>query len=314
MITVENLDFSYPNKKILHDVSFSLVPGSITALVGPNGAGKTTLLRCLAALERNYSGKAIINGIDVAEDPRQVHSACGYLSDNFGLYESLNVRQCLTYAAWCHNIPPADVPARVEAIARKTGITEWLGKNAGVLSRGYRQRLGIGLALIHNPRVLILDEPASGMDPEARIGLSALMKEMKEEGKTIIVSSHILNELEDYCTDMLVIRDGRISDHVKLREYAQAQEHTLRIGLVGSAEPHLAAISAFAGVAHARLEDGWIVCGYSGDIYAQQRLLAEMMAAKIPVFSFNTASHTLQDAYMNIATAKIDTATAKKEA
>lgn len=303
MITVRNLNFDYPAKRILHDISFSLVPGSVTALVGPNGAGKTTLLRCLAALEKTYSGTVTIGGLDVAEEPRRVHRICGYLSDFFGLYDALTIRQCLTYAAWCQDIAPKDVTARIEKVAAKTGLADMMDKNAGVLSRGYRQRLGIALALIHDPKVLILDEPASGMDPETRIGLSALMKELRRDGRTIIVSSHILNELEDYCTDMLVIRDGRISDHVKLKEYAAQQVRTLKIGIAGEAAAHLAAISALAGGA-ARLEDGWVVCPYNGDIYAQQKLLQDLVAAHIPVFSLGSDEHTLQDAYMHIAAKK----------
>jgi ABC-2 type transport system ATP-binding protein len=304
MITAENLNFDYPGKRILHEVSFSLPQGSITALVGPNGAGKTTLLRCLAALDIAYSGKVTIDGMDVMEEPRNVHRVCGYLSDFFGLYDALTVRQCLTYAGWCHNISAADIPARVEKIARQTGITEFMNKSAGVLSRGYRQRLGIGLAMIHDPKVLLLDEPASGMDPESRVGLSAMMQSLRDQGKTIVVSSHILNELEDYCTDMLVIRDGRIADYVRLKDYAARQSRLLRIGFTGDAVSYLAQVAAFPHVSGTRIKGNEIVCDFSGDAAAQQKMLLDMIAAKIPVSSLSSDAHTLQDAYMDSAAGK----------
>jgi ABC-2 type transport system ATP-binding protein len=208
------------------------------------------------------------------------------------------VRQCLTYAAWCHNTDSAE---KVEAIAQQVGLTDFLDKNAGILSRGYRQRLGIGLALIHDPKVLLLDEPASGMDPEARIALSGLMKNLRDQGKTIIVSSHILNELEDYCTDMLVIRNGRISDCIRLKEHSAKNVHLLRIGTTGDAAGHLARIQALPQVSNARIENGQIICDFDGDEKAQQQLLGSILTAGIPVFSISRDAHTLQDAYMDIA-------------
>ena len=228
-IEVQNVTFEYPGKKALDDVSFSIPEGSVVALVGPNGAGKTTLMRCLVALDQPQSGKIIMNGVNVEEDPRAVHAMCGYLSDFFGLYDALSVRQCLTYAAWSQNLPAGKIAKTIDAVAEQTELVDMLEKKAGDLSRGYRQRLGIAMALIHDPKVLILDEPASGMDPEARIGLSRLMRRLRHTGKTIIVSSHILNELEDYCTAMLVIRDGKMSEHVTLKDFSARAVKTLRI-------------------------------------------------------------------------------------
>ena len=196
MVQVENLNFEYPEKRVLHDVSFDIDQGSVTALVGPNGAGKTTLLRCMVALEKVQSGKITIGGLDVSDHPRDVHHMTGYLSDFFGLYEGLSLRQCLTYMAWCQNVAALDVNKQVIDVAAEVGIDHILDQKAQTLSRGYRQRLGVGLALIHDPRLLILDEPSSGMDPDARIALSRMIRRLHKNGKTIIVSSHILNELE----------------------------------------------------------------------------------------------------------------------
>ncbi|HQQ63843.1 MAG TPA: ABC transporter ATP-binding protein [Pseudomonadales bacterium] len=210
MIAVNNLVFEYPGHRALDRVSFDIRAGSITALVGPNGAGKTTLLRCLAGLVRPVYGEMRINGIDVLEEPHRAHACIGYLSDFFGLYDDLTVRQCLLFLALSHSIAESRLDSAVLEAASKTGIADLMERKAGNLSRGQRQRLGIAQALLHDPEVLILDEPASGLDPEARAELSHLVRSLQAAGKTILVSSHILSELEDYSTDMLIIDCGRI--------------------------------------------------------------------------------------------------------
>lgn len=298
MIEVQNLNFDYPGKRVLHDVCFKIAPGSVTALVGPNGAGKTTLLRCLVALDRPHSGQITVGGIDVTENPRAVHRMIGYLSDFFGLYNDLTVRQCLTYMCWSQQIVKQDVAAHVEKIARDVMIDNMLDRKAGVLSRGYRQRLGIGLALVHDPEVVILDEPASGMDPEARIQLSQLVRGLRARGKTMIVSSHILNELEDYCTDMLVIRDGRVADHVMLSDHEARAQRVLRISLRGGAAAHVQTLAAQAGITIDTTEGDTVQCHFTGDEAAQQALLAALLAAGVPVYNFTAVQHSLQDAYM----------------
>lgn len=304
MVEVEKLNFDYPDKRVLYDISFSFDAGSVVALVGPNGAGKTTLLRCLAALDRPHSGRIIIGGKDAASHPRDVHHMTGYLSDFFGLYDGLTLRQCLTYMAWCQKIPALDVNKRVLDVAEEVSITDRLDEKAGTLSRGYRQRLGIGLAIIHDPRFLILDEPGSGMDPDARIALSALMRRLRASGKTIIVSSHILTELEDYCTDMLVIKDGRVAEQVKLTEYAAKTVKILRIGITNLGLAHMDFLTRQPGLKVTGQEGSIVICEFSGGEAEQQQLLKAMMAEGIPIYSFTTAQHTLQDAYMDVTSGK----------
>lgn len=298
MIDVHHLNFDYPGKRVLHNVSFKIAQGSVTALVGPNGAGKTTLLRCLVALDRPHSGTVTVGGINVTENPRAVHRMIGYLSDFFGLYNDLTVRQCLTYMCWSQQIDKSNMAAHVEQIARDVMIDNMLDRKAGVLSRGYRQRLGIGLALVHDPEVVILDEPASGMDPEARIQLSQLVRGLRARGKTMIVSSHILNELEDYCTDMLVIRDGRVADHVMLSDHAARVQRVLRISLRGGAAAHRQALASQHGLTPGAIDGDTIQCHFDGNEAAQQALLAALLAAGLPVYNFASVQHSLQDAYM----------------
>ena len=134
----------------------------------------------------------------------------GYLPDFYGLYDALSVRRCLTYAAWSHAIAPALTTAAVETAARRVGLLDRLETPAGELSRGLRQRLAIGQAIVHEPSVLLLDEPAAGLDPQARRDLSTLLLALKDQGMTLVVSSHILSELEDYCSEMIIIEAGRV--------------------------------------------------------------------------------------------------------
>ena len=208
MITVDGLLFDYPTVRALHGVSFTVETETITALVGPNGAGKTTLLRCLAALETPLSGKITVDDVDVAERPRAAHRRIGFLQDFFGLYDDLSVRRCLRHHAAAHDVPRAERPQRIAITAERLGLTERLDQKAGQLSRGFRQRVAIGQAIIHGPKVLMLDEPAAGLDPEARQELSNLLLTLRAEGMTIIVSSHILPELADVCTRVGMIEKG----------------------------------------------------------------------------------------------------------
>jgi ABC-2 type transport system ATP-binding protein len=301
MIDVFNLCFEYSAKRVLHDASFSIPQGAVTALVGPNGAGKTTLLRCIAALEKPLSGKIIIDGLDVAEYPREIHRRMGYLSDFFGLYNRLTVRQCLTYLAWCQNIPEKEIPARIMQMAQDVEIVDFLDKKAHTLSRGYRQRLGVALSLIHDPKILILDEPASGMDPEARIGLSSLMQRLKSKGMTIIVSSHILAELEDYCTDMLVIRDGRIADHVMLEKHRAEAACILRISVKDATPEQITLIQNQRGVTNLQIQNNVIECFYSGGEDDRGSLLKFLIGQGVNVHNFEARQKTLQKAYMDLA-------------
>src|SRR5512133_3865132 len=254
MIDVDRLTFDYPSTRALHAVSFRLPPRSITALVGPNGAGKTTLLRCLAALEEPLEGTVRVGGIDALADPRACHRQVGYLSDFFGLYDELTVEQCLRHAAAIRGIPAEREREVTLRAAERLGIADRLASRAGELSRGLRQRLAIAQAILHGPGILLLAEPASGLDPEARHQLATLFLQLRDEGMTLLVSSHILAELDAYSTDMLVLRDGRIVSHEPVAG-AAARSPTVRIALA-LARPYegLAAALAAAGVKGVRVE------------------------------------------------------------
>lgn len=228
----------------------------------------------------------------------------GYLSDFFGVYDTLTVRQCLTYMAWCHKLDSKGLQTKIEALADEVDIGEYLDQKAGALSRGYRQRLGVGLALVHDPKLLLLDEPASGMDPEARIKFSELIIRLRNKGMTIIVSSHILAELEDYCTDMLVIRDGEIKSHVILEKHQSDRKTIIEIGIENATDKHLSVVQGYAGVSEARKAANNIICSFQGGKERQVALLGFLIGKDIPVHSFVPVQKTLKAAYMDLAQKK----------
>jgi len=293
MIRAKNVVYEYPGKRALDAVSFELTAGSITALVGPNGAGKTTLLRCLAALDQPYAGGVEVAGVDVLRNPREAHRHIGYLPDHFGLYADLNVQQCLRYAGAARGLEGAALEQRIPEVMQQLGLANKAADKAGSLSRGQRQRLAIAQSIIHRPRVLLLDEPASGLDPEARADLSSLMRRLGTEGMTLIVSSHILAELEEYCTGMLVLQEGRMVEHRQF-EHATHQSRRFRLRLSRADERAAQLLASHKPEAHG-LEVGF---QFDGNDDALAALLASLVGAGVPVCELALEDVTLQDAYL----------------
>ena len=296
-IEVQGLVFEYPGRRALDDVTFRVQRGSITALVGPNGAGKTTLLRCLSALADPLAGRILVDGVDVLEFPRECHRRVGYLCDFYGLYDELSVRRCLLHVARAHGSDPQQAQQRATAVASRLGLEDRLDQPAGTLSRGLRQRLAVAQAIIHAPAVLLLDEPAAGLDPEARLSLSALLLGLRDEGITVMVSSHILAELDDYCSEMLILDQGRVVDH---RQVAGAADGvvTFRVEVEGEAPDFVATAAAITGV-EAVVADGnalRLQVREAGPTRAA--LLRALVQADIPVCGFGPERERLQEAYL----------------
>lgn len=305
-IEVSHLSYEYPNKRVLDDVSFSLPHGGVTALVGPNGAGKTTLLRLLAALEHPYSGTVTIDGIDTQESPRECHTKIGYLSDSFGLYDDLSVRQCLEHIASMHGIRNKLCSERTEEVANTVGITTLFSQRAGSLSRGQRQRVGIAQALIHKPKIVILDEPAAGLDPEARHELSTLVRSLRDSGCTLLISSHILAELEDYSDAMLTLNNGNILGHVPVgKGVALGAHRQIRLQVVGDQTNAVTFLASQPSVTEATVTPDGIIATLSdsGD-EAQATLLRALVTNNIPVLSFSEYRTGMQDVYLSQVSTK----------
>ena len=300
MLKVTNLIYDYPGLRALDDVSFEIKPGTITALVGPNGAGKTTLMRCVSALERPMSGTVLVDGEDAHKDPRRTHAVLGYLPDFFGLYETLSVQRCLAYRAAAQGLPRAKRQAAIARAAERMQLTDRMKQRAGTLSRGLKQRLAIAQAIIHEPAFLLLDEPASGLDPEARIQLSEVLRQLSKDGMTLMVSSHILSELEDYATDMLIIRNGKAVDFRPLGDEAARDGGPVRLTVM-LAEPDSRlgeVLGAFPGVTTARVEGRSASFMADPELATRAALLKHLIDAGLPVCGFGTEKMGLRAAYM----------------
>ncbi|WP_370680120.1 ABC transporter ATP-binding protein [Comamonas sp. GB3 AK4-5] len=321
MIEVSQLVFEYPGHRALDGVSVSIAAGSVTALVGPNGAGKSTLMRCIAGLDQPLSGHIRVKGLSVEDQPREVHQHLGYLSDFYGLYNRLTVARCLQYSALSMGVAENMVAARVQQVAAQLGLSELLQRYPTELSRGQRQRVAIGQAIVHQPSVLLLDEPASGLDPEARSSLSQLFRQLQAQGMTLVVSSHILSELDEYCSHILSIRKGRIESHEALQT-GQLPATATADGLEAAESQALYALEiaphqaeGFEALLRQALQ-GSVVQDFDAtgsspiqlwlpaEAAARAAWLARLVQAGIPVAALSPLRERLQDRYTRTAQAR----------
>jgi ABC-2 type transport system ATP-binding protein len=309
LIEISGLTFEYPGHRALDEVTLTVAGGSVTALVGPNGAGKTTLMRCIAGLETPLTGNITVAGMNVIEQPREVHRIMGYQSDFFGLYQDLSVARCFEYAAAAQGLPDKEIPAAITLTAQRLELSDRLQQISGSLSRGLRQRVAIGQAIIHQPKVLLLDEPASGLDPEARASLAALFRQMQADGMTLLVSSHILAELDEYSSHMLALRDGRILE-------SRALNSALPQNTIQHLHLHLAAanlrlpewLHAYAQITVKKSTDNFAEFDFQGDLSSQATLLKELVNAGFQVSSFAQYRENLQQSYLRSVKAHLENA------
>jgi ABC-2 type transport system ATP-binding protein len=206
-IRVRHLSHRYGAREVLRDVSFDVAHGEIFGFIGPNGAGKTTTIRVMATLLEPSTGRVEIDGLDVTIDPDKVRRAIGYMPDHAGVYERITVREFLEFFADAYQVPD---PGVVEVVLELTDLKKLDGRLVAEMSKGMKQRLQVARILLHDPKVLILDEPASDLDPRARIELRDLLLELRDLGKTIFLSSHILTELSDVCTSIGILERGQL--------------------------------------------------------------------------------------------------------
>ncbi|MGE0788974.1 MAG: ABC transporter ATP-binding protein [Sandaracinaceae bacterium] len=210
MIRVERVSHWFGQLHVLNDVSFHVPKGEIFGFIGPNGAGKTTTIRMIATLLEPDRGHVYVDGIDCAEEPAAVRRMLGFMPDSFGVYERVTVREYLEFFAAAHDLPRPSRKKTVDAVMELTELGDLGDRLVRALSKGMKQRLAIARTLLHDPKVLVLDEPANGLDPRARIEMRDLIEELQRLGKTILLSSHILTELSDMCTSVAILEKGRL--------------------------------------------------------------------------------------------------------
>jgi ABC-2 type transport system ATP-binding protein len=280
--------------------------GEIFGLVGPNGAGKTTTLRILATLLAPTSGDAEIAGISVRRNPTAVRRVLGFMPDVFGVYDDMKVWEYLDFFARCYGIPPARRRQMIGDLLDLVDLGDRRDSYVQGLSRGMQQRLCLAHTLVHDPQVLLLDEPASGLDPRARVELRELLRELRSLGKTIVISSHILPELEELCTSVAIVDRGQVLAQGRVADIERRLRvgAVLRVRVIGerpaieAARDHFAAEPDVASAAI--LEDGMIEIGFRGDEAATARLLASAIRADLPVVSFARAASDLEELFLQV--------------
>src|SRR5512132_3295588 len=209
-VQTSGLTRTYGSMTALNALDLTVQRGDLFGFIGSNGAGKTTTLRILATFLAPSSGQAYVLGHDVVRDADAVRHVIGYMPDFFGVYKDMEVTEYLDFFGACYKIPTAQREKTVNDVLELVGLSEKKGTLIGALSRGMQQRLGLARVLIHDPKVLLLDEPASGLDPRARIEMMAILQELQRLGKTIIISSHILSELQTLCNRVAIIEKGKL--------------------------------------------------------------------------------------------------------
>ena len=300
MISVEDLTKVYGKRTALDHVTFEVPEGEIFGFVGPNGAGKTTTLRILAALLEPTGGHASIGGVDVAKQPDLVHSRLGYMPDFFGVYDQLSVSEYLDFYAACYRQPKERRTKVVAELLELIGLSERRDQMVDTLSRGLKQRLCLARALVHDPAVLLLDEPASGLDPRARVDMREILKELRRMGKTIIISSHILPELTELCTMIGIIDHGRMQVTGSVQEVVQhlSAGRRLRITVVGDKEAAVGILKPLAAVRNIEIANGAIEASYEGDESTAAEILQALTAGGIKVSAFSEVDGGLEEAFM----------------
>jgi len=306
VIETRRLRKRYPAVTAVDDVDLKVEEGEVLGLVGPNGAGKTTLLKMLSTLLEPTSGSIEIMGMDARKHPIAARRALGYLPDFFNLYGDLKLWEMLWFFADVYEIPEEDIERRVAEALELVGLTAKRDDFARNLSRGMAQRLGVATLLVRDSPILLLDEPASGLDPKARIGLREVLKKLAAEGRTIIISSHILTELEDFCTHIAVMGRGKLELHDGVA--------SIQSGLCGKTVVKLGMLEKNAAIltkAVAKLDYAKIVSGsgtafkieIDGGADAIAKLNKDLVSAGVGVVMLLEEKSSLEDIFMDVTAA-----------
>ncbi len=299
---IELIDFTkrYGELVAVDHLNLKIEPGEMFGFIGPNGAGKSTSIRFLATLLKATSGEGIVNGFSVNRQPLDVRRSIGYMPDSFGVYDGMKVWEFLDFFAVAYQIPRA---ARKQVIGDVLELLDLTGKrNAFVnsLSRGMKQRLCLAKTLVHDPPVLILDEPASGLDPRARVEVKALLKELRRMGKTILISSHILTELADCCTSIGIIERGRLLMYGPIDEvYRRIRgNRTIVIKFIDKQEVGVSIIRSLAETREVQVENSKVTAELEADDDQISALMQRLVAEGVRMYSFADKEPTLEDVFM----------------
>jgi ABC-2 type transport system ATP-binding protein len=294
-IVADRLLKRYGNVTALRDTSFAVAKGSITGFIGRNGAGKTTTLKIVSTLLHADDGTCHVLGSDVRKDPFAVRSRIGFLPDLFELPSALTLREYLDIFTELYGIPRGDRARRVDAALQLTRTEDLADRRLHALSRGEQQRVGLARALIHNPEILLLDEPAAGLDPHARVELKELLRLLRERGKTVFLSSHVLADLEEICDELVVIKDGSVIFSGDIAGFRKQMRSTTRWRLTAISRP----IALPSGLRGEVVESGTNSIDFEGELTAMERArwIADLVAKGVDVCEVSPLRSTLEQEF-----------------
>lgn len=302
MITLEGFGKDYGDFTAVYDLDLHIDAGETFGFIGPNGAGKSTTIRFLATLLRATRGRATVAGCDVMEDPVGVRRAVGYMPDNFGVYDGMKVWEFLDFFAVAYRIGRIERKQIIENVLELLDLTHKRDDFVNGLSRGMKQRLCLAKTLVHDPPVLILDEPASGLDPRARIEVKALLKELRNMGKTILISSHILTELADCCTSIGIIERGKLLMSGPIENvYRQIRRNRMvEIQFVENADVGLTILRSHPALRGLEQLPTAVVAEMELDDRGLSELMGQLIDGGVKMKSFNDRDPTLEDVFMTV--------------
>ncbi len=302
MIELRRLHRFFGVTRAVDDVSFEVKRGQVFGYIGPNGAGKTTSMRILATLDLPTYGDALIDGFSVVNDPDRVRRRLGFMPDYFGTYSNINCREYLDFFARAYGVVGKDRLRAMRHVMGFTKLDQMAEKPINGLSKGMKQRLCLGRAMIHNPSVLILDEPAAGLDPRARIELREMIGQLAADGKTVLVSSHILTELAEMCDQVGIIEQGRLLAIGSVEEILVAQKahRQVQARLLGDATLLGDWLTRRPDVENVRIDGQRATFLHTGDRASEAGLLRDMVLAEFRVVQFGSHSQTLEDVFMHV--------------
>lgn len=302
MIQTQNLSKRYGKFEALKNVNLSIQKGSVYGFIGPNGAGKSTTMMILATLLSATSGKAYVGGYDVEKEPREVKQLLGYMPDFFGVYDNLKATEYLDFYARAYNIPARNRSNLITDLLDLVNLSNKADAYVDHLSRGMKQRLGLARCLVHSPEILILDEPASGLDPRARIEMREILKKLQGMGKTILISSHILPELAELCDEIGVIEKGQLIANGAVNEVSTETRgiSIMQVKTLGNVELAERILQASPFVRRLDNKNSHFRFHFTGTPEEKVILLQQLIQANIPVTHFADSQENLEDVFLAI--------------
>jgi ABC-2 type transport system ATP-binding protein len=309
MIELRSLRRHFGTTRAVDDVSFSVQQGHVFGYIGPNGAGKTTSMRILATLDTPDAGDALIDGFSVVNDPDRARLRLGFMPDYLVTYPNVNVREYLDFFARAYRLHRKKRTDAVDNVMAFTGLDVLAEKPTDGLSKGMKQRLSLGRAMIHDPAVLVLDEPAAGLDPRARIELREMIRKLARQGKTILISSHILTELAEMCDTVGILEQGRLLAVGTVEqiqgEHSRTPRTSVAVGVLENAQGLAEWLARQKDIAEIHVEGCNVRFVHGGNPEIEADLLRAMIEAGFRVNSFGARRQTLEDVFMKVTEGRV---------